>query len=103
MATKNATQRKSPAKRKAPAKARSLSSVINEISHKTGVPATDVGKSVRSRIRDARRRDATALYKEWPSLKNHEHGNGYPDMPAKYAEKLIAGRVASLQARRSQS
>lgn len=87
--------------KKTAAKTVALQTVIREISNKTGQPRTDTGKIVRSHIRKMRERNATALYKEWPQLRKHERNNVYPEMPKEFADKLIAARVASINARRS--
>ena len=82
---------------------RSLSSVIAEVSQKSDVPATDCGKAIRAYVRKRRRANETQLLKEWPALKDHTHGNRYPDMPADFADALIASRVATLSARKPQA
>ena len=78
-----------------------LSSVIRDVATKTNTPTTDAGKIVRSHIRKMRERNATSLYKEWPELRKHERGNAYPSMPVTFAEKIVAGRVTAINARRS--
>lgn len=89
--TKKAPAKKASAKKASPAVP--FTKVIQSISNKADVPATDVGKAVRAHIR--RHRDD--LVKDgWKGLSNHEHGNRYPDMPAEFAATFIAGRVATM-------
>jgi len=69
-----------------------FSSVVARIANETGVNPTETGKRVRRHIRA----NHDNIAKEWTALqkKDKADGNRYPDMPASYAQKFIAGRVA---------
>lgn len=100
MATKTTKKATTKPRAKAKPKAKSVpfTNVRREIATTANVSPTDAGKAVRAHIR--RNRDAL-IEEGWTALRDHEHGNRYPDMPATMVTKFVSGRVASLSKKAS--